>query len=162
MRLLTGPGRPKRFFDRIAARYNGINARLYKREWLGRVRDAIRGTRVLDVGVGTGVTTNHLADAVGIDLSREMLRRARYRGPIVQADFLHPPFRGPGFDSVVFAGSLSHLPRGLQGLRMAEGSLRPGGRVVILSPPTPLLAPFVPVFTQSDYRDFMDRVRLRL
>src|SRR2546426_10263091 len=73
MRLLTGPGRPKRFFDRIAAPYDGINARLYKREWLGRGRDPIRGGRGLDLGVGPGVTTNHPADPAGIGLSREML-----------------------------------------------------------------------------------------
>src|SRR3989454_7285406 len=69
MRLLTGPGRPKRFFDLIAARYDGINARLYKREWLGRVRGPIRGERVLALGVGTGVTANHPAPAVGVGLS---------------------------------------------------------------------------------------------
>src|SRR2546422_10763665 len=81
MRLLTGPGRPKRFFDRIAARYDGINARLYKREWLDRVRDAVRGERVLAVGVGAWVTTNQLADAVGICPSRERVPRAPYPGP---------------------------------------------------------------------------------
>ena len=161
MRLLTGPGRPKRFFDRIASRYDGINARLYEREWLDRVRDAIRGERVLDVGVGTGFTTNHLADAVGIDLSREMLRRAHYRGHLVQADFMHPPLGGPGFDTVVFAGSLYYLPSAVEGLRIAEDLLRPGGRVVVLSPATRLLAPFVPIFTESDYREFMERARLR-
>src|SRR5437899_11964955 len=116
----------------MAARYDGINARIDKREWLGRVRDAIRGERVLDVGVGTGFTTDHLADAVGIDLSREMLRRARYRGHIVQADFMHPALRGPGFDSVVFVGSLYYLPSALQGLRIAKGLPRPRRRVVIL------------------------------
>src|SRR2546425_12644970 len=115
MRLLTGPGRPKRFFDRIASRYDGINARLYKREWLDRGRDAIRGGRVLHVGVGTGVTTNHLADAGGIDLSREMLRRAHYRGHLVQADFMHPPPGGPGFDTAVVPGAPYYLPSAGEG-----------------------------------------------
>ena len=162
MRLLTGPGRPKRFFDGIAARYDRINARLYKREWLDRVRGAIQGERVLDVGVGTGFTTNHLAEAIGIDLSREMLRRAHYRGHIVQADFMHPPFRGPGFDTIVLAGSFYYLPSALEGLRIAESLIRPGGRIVILSPATRVLAPFVPIFSKSDYRELMDRARLHL
>src|SRR2546422_3406248 len=70
MRLLTGPGRPKRFFDRIAARYDGINARLYKREWLRRVRGAILGERGLHGRGGARVTTEHPARAVGIHLSR--------------------------------------------------------------------------------------------
>src|SRR5438309_11937664 len=110
MRLLTGPGRPKRFFDRLASRYDRINARLYKREWLDRVRDAIRGERILDVGVGTGFTTNHLAEAVGIDLSREMLRRAHSRCHLGQADFMQPPSRDSGSDTAAFAGSLYYLP----------------------------------------------------
>lgn len=160
--MLTGAGRPKRFFDGLAAQYDRINARIYKREWLDRVRRAIRGERALDVGVGTGFTTNHLAGAVGIELSREMLRRARYRGHLVQADFMHPPFRGPRFDTVVFAGSLYYLPSASEGLRIAEELLDHGGRVIILSPATLLLAPFVPIFTESDYCEFMGRAGLRL
>lgn len=162
MRLLTGPGRPKRFFDRLAARYDRINARIYQCGWLDRVRSAIRGERVLDVGVGMGFTTNHLAGAVGIDLSREMLRRARYRGHLVQADFTGPPFRGTRFDTIVFAGSLYYLPSAAEGLRIAAELLGQGGRVVILSPATLLLSPFVPIFTEQDYREFMVRAGLRL
>ena len=129
MRLLTGPGRPKRFFDRLASRYDRINARLYKREWLDRVRDAIRGERVLDVGVGTGFTTNHLDGAVGIDLSREMLRRARYRGHLVQTDFTRPPFRGPTFDTdrvvAVMAGGRQAFVEAQEG---AEDDAEAGAR----------------------------------
>ena len=162
MRLLTGPGRPKRIFDRLAPRYDWINARIYKREWLDRVRRAIRGERVLDVGVGTGFTTNHLTRAVGIDLSMEMLRRARYRGHLVQADLMDPPFRGPTFETVVFAGSFYYLPSAAEGLRIAAELLESRGRVVILSPATFLLSPFVPIYTMQDYGEFSDRAGLRL
>jgi len=160
--LLTRTGRPKRFFDRIAGQYDRINARIYRREWLDQVRRAIRGGRVLDAGVGTGFTTKHLEAAVGIDLSREMLRRARYRGQLLQADFMHPPFRDATFETIVFAGSLYYLPSAAEGLRIAAELLGHGGRVVILSPATLLLSPFVPIFTEQDYRDFMDRAGLRL
>ncbi|HEX9339838.1 MAG TPA: class I SAM-dependent methyltransferase [Thermoplasmata archaeon] len=162
MPLLTGGGRPKKFFDRLASRYDRINARIYRGEWLDRVRLAIRGKRVLDVGVGTGFTTNHLDEAVGIDLSREMLRRARYRGHLVQADFMRPPFRGPTFDSIVFAGSFYYLPSAPVGAAIAAELLRPEGRVIILSPATLLLAAFVPIYTESDYRELMARAGLRL
>ena len=162
MPLLTKSGRPKRFFDGLAAHYDRINARIYKREWLDRVRHAVKGERVLDVGVGTGFTTCHLENPVGIDLSREMLRRARYRGHIAQADFMRPPFRGPTFDTIVFAGSLYYLPSATEGVRIAADLLRPGGRLVVLSPATLVLAAFVPVYTESDYREFAAHAGLRL
>ncbi len=161
MPLVQGAAKARRFFDRIAPSYDRINARIYKTEWLELVRAEIRGGRVLDVGVGTGFTTSHLGTAVGIDLSAEMLQRARYRGDLIRADLMHPPFRGPTFDAIVFAGSLYYLPSAAEGIRIAADLLRPGGRVVILSPSTLLLAAFVPIYAESDYREFAEGAGLR-
>lgn len=161
MPLLSGSRRARRFFDRLAPLYDPINARIYKPEWLAKVRALLRG-RVLDVGVGTGFTTGHLADAVGIDLSAEMLRRARYRGSLVRADFVRPPFRGESFDTVVLAGSFYYLPDPREGARVAARLLRSGGCVVILSPATRALAPFVPIYDRRDYEEFFAAAGLRL
>ncbi len=161
MPLVTGPSRTRRFFDRLAPAYDRINARIYRREWLEKVRATLRG-RVLDVGVGTGFTTGHLADAVGLDLSGEMLGRARYRGHLLRANFLRPPIREGTFDTIVFAGSFYYLASPLAGLQTAAALLRPGGRVVILSPASPLFAPLVPVYSQEDYAGFAGRAGLRL
>jgi ubiquinone/menaquinone biosynthesis C-methylase UbiE len=160
--LIEGPEATRRFFDRLAPWYDRINVRIYRREWLERVRSEIRGTQVLDVGVGTGFSTSHLPDTIGIDLSREMLRRARYRGHLVRADVLHAPFRGRTFDTIVFAGSFYYLPNPHRGARTAAELLRPGGRVVILSPATMLLSPFVRIYSRDDYDDFMAPAGLRL
>jgi SAM-dependent methyltransferase len=159
--LLSGPRRARRFFDRLAPLYDRINAWIYKDEWLAKVRAALRG-RVLDVGVGTGFTTGDLADAVGIDLSLEMLRRARYRGDLVRADFVRPPFRHVSFDTVVFAGSFYYLPDPQEGMRVAAGLLRPGGSVVILAPATRALAFFVPIYRREEYSAYLERAGLRL
>ena len=160
--IVQGPAKTRRFFDRIAPWYDRINARIYKREWLNRVRSEIRGTRVLDVGVGTGFTTGELPTAVGIDLSREMLSRARYRGDLLRADFTRPPFKIGSFDTIVFAGSFYYLLDANDGARIAAGLLRPGGRVILLSPATRLLAPFVRVYRPDEYRQILEGAGLRL
>ena len=161
MPLLSGSRRARRFFDRLAPLYDRINARIYKPEWLARVRGAMHG-RVLDVGVGTGFTTGHLGDAVGIDLSAEMLRRARYRGHLLRANFTTPPFRDAVFDTVVLAGSFYYLPDPQEGMATAARLLRPGGSVVILSPATWALAPLVSIYSQEDYEGLVARAGLRL
>ncbi len=161
MPLLSGSRRARRFFDRLAPVYDWINARIYKPEWLTKVRAALHG-RVLDVGVGTGFTTGHLADAVGIDLSREMLARARYRGHLLRADFVRPPFRDASFDAVVLAGSFYYLPNPDEGATTAARLLRSGGTVVVLSPATWILAPFVPIYSRSQYEGFFGRAGIRL
>ncbi len=161
MPLLSGSSRARRFFDRLAPLYDAINGRIYKPEWLAKVRSHLRG-RVLDVGVGTGFTTGHLGDAVGIDLSREMLARATYRGSLLRADFGRPPFRDASFDTVVLAGSFYYLPDPQAGMAVVARLLRTGGRVVILSPATRALAPFVPIFSRTQYETFMARAGLGL
>jgi len=118
--------------------------------------------RVLDVGVGTGFTTGNLATSVGIDLSREMLKRARYRGDLVRADLMHPPFRPETFDTLVFAGSFYYLPNPYVAAKIVADLLRPGGRVLILSPASQLLAPFVRVYRPGEYRRFMESAGLRI
>ncbi len=161
MPLLSGSRRARGFFDRLAPLYDRINARIYKPPWLAKVRAAMHG-RVLDVGVGTGFTTAHLTDAVGIDLSAEMLRRARYRGHLLRANFVRPPFRDGVFDTVVFAGSFYYLPDPQEGMNAAARLLRRGGTVAVLSPATRTLSLFVPVYDREEYESFLRRAGFRL
>ena len=160
--VVQGAAKALRFFDRIAPWYDRINVRIYQRQWLKRVRAEIHGLRILDVGVGTGFTTGHLTASVGIDLSREMLKRARYQGHLIRADVMHPPFRPDAFDTIVFAGSFYYLPSPEAGATITADLLRPGGRVIILSPATRLLALFVRVYGPEEYRRFMEGAGLRL
>lgn len=161
MPLVAGPSRTRRFFDRLAPLYDRINARIYQPEWRERIREGLRG-RVLDVGVGTGFTTDHLQGAVGIDLSREMLRRATYRGTLIRANFLQPPFRDGSFDTVVFAGSFYYLGDPVAGLKVAAALLASGGRAIILSPASALFALAVPVYSRPEYGRAADEAGLRL
>jgi demethylmenaquinone methyltransferase/2-methoxy-6-polyprenyl-1,4-benzoquinol methylase len=159
--ILSGSRRARRFFDRLAPVYDRINARIYKPEWLGKVRAAMHG-RVLDVGVGTGFTTGHLDNGVGIDLSAAMLRRARYKGDLLRGDFLRPPFRSRTFDTVVLAGSFYYLPDPAGAMQVAARLMRPGGTVIILSPATWALSLFVPIYRREEYESFLAAAGLRL
>jgi len=160
--LVEGAARTGRFFDRLAPWYQRINAWIYRPEWLDRVRSEIRGPRVLDVGVGTGFTTGNRDDAVGIDLSREMLRRARYGGQLVRADFMKPPFRGGWFSTIVFAGSFYYLRDPDDAAKISAHLLGPSGRLVLLSPATNLFAPFVNVYSRRAYEEIFVRAGLGL
>src|SRR5881396_3520889 len=98
MPLVHGQARTRRFFDWLAPRYDVINAIIFRPEWRAMVRDAFLPGRVLDVGVGTGYSTADVTAAVGIDLSPEMVSRAKsYRGDLVLADAMTPPFRPGSF-----------------------------------------------------------------
>jgi ubiquinone/menaquinone biosynthesis C-methylase UbiE len=106
------------------------------REFLARApqRD---GSRVLEVGCGTGVITALIADmpgvavAVGVDPSRQFVQQARRRllpsCRFEVADGRSLPFGDSTFDGVVFATTLCHIPSPEQALAEAHRVLTPGG-----------------------------------
>lgn len=101
------------------------------------------GQRVLDMGVGTGLTLPHYGpgvEVVGIDLTEGMLRKAEPRLPqcrstvrLVQGDALRCPFASASFDHILITHVISVVsdPPGL--LAEAERLVKPGGRIVILN-----------------------------
>jgi ubiquinone/menaquinone biosynthesis C-methylase UbiE len=93
------------------------------------------GTRVLDVGCGPGRDLLWLVeqgfDAVGVDLSFQMLTQGRTRGvvvPFIQADMRCLPFRGGSFGGIWACASLLHIPKDRAGdvLRELARVLRAG------------------------------------
>src|SRR3712207_2352198 len=106
-------------FDGVADRYDLTNTVLafgQDRGWRRATRAALGlrpGERVLDVGAGTGVSTEELsrsgALAVGADLSIGMLRagrRVRADVPLLAADALRLPFADETFDAVTISFAL--------------------------------------------------------
>jgi len=95
---------------------------------------------VLDVGCGLGRLTVKLAipnrEVTGVDLSPEMIARARKEGrgalhlTFHCGDFLERNFTAQQFDCVISAATLHHMPENVAVPRMVE-LLRPGGRLVI-------------------------------
>src|SRR3954454_14914191 len=100
-------------FDGVARRYDLTNTVLSfgrDRGWRRATRAALElrpGERVLDVGAGTGVSTQELARsgayAVGADISVGMLqagKRTRPEVPLLAGDALRLPFPDASFDAV--------------------------------------------------------------
>lgn len=96
---------------------------------------------VLDAGCGTGRHSVHLAarghSVVGVDVSREMVRRARLAVP--EGDFrVAPveelPFGGESFDSALCALALSHLADPKQAVAELARVTAKNGRVIVSIP----------------------------
>jgi len=99
------------------------------------------GERVLLVGVGTGADLPLLpqgVEATGVDLSPDMLARARQKLPLpgrevtlLQGDAQQLLVETASFDAVIFNLILSVVPDGSACLRENLRALKPGGRAVI-------------------------------
>jgi ubiquinone/menaquinone biosynthesis C-methylase UbiE len=128
----------------FAAVYDPLSARTEKKfgaELKRKLLANARG-RVLEIGVGTGLSFPHYTEVeelVGVDPSEPMLRRARRRAAelardvrLVEAPAEALPFEDKSFDTVVSLAVLCTVddpPRVLQEIRRV---LRPGGRLVFL------------------------------
>jgi ubiquinone/menaquinone biosynthesis C-methylase UbiE len=105
------------------------------------VPESVAGSRVLDLGAGTGVASDALAAAgahvIAADASSGMLRHdAESRPPAVCADAAHLSFRSDSFDHVVAAFVLNHVPDLTAALAELARIVRPGGSIAASSFPT--------------------------
>ncbi|MFD7102905.1 MULTISPECIES: class I SAM-dependent DNA methyltransferase [Streptomyces] len=134
-------------FDAIGDRYDEAfphkEGQLASGEWLAGALPA--GSRVLDLGCGTGQpTSRQLSDAghrvVGVDLSPTMVKLARDNAPDAEfhrldiADLRNGRLGGAGsFDGIASFFSLLMLPRAEIpcALRMLHDLLRPGGLLAL-------------------------------
>ncbi|MBA2523791.1 MAG: class I SAM-dependent methyltransferase [Solirubrobacterales bacterium] len=97
---------------------------------------------VLEIAVGTGRNFNHYASearVTGIELSEEMLARARPRAERASAeihlslgDAQALEFEDGSFDTVLITLALCTIPDDRAAVREARRVLRPGGRLILL------------------------------
>jgi ubiquinone/menaquinone biosynthesis C-methylase UbiE len=107
--------------------------------------DLAGARQILDVGSGAGQIAKHVlkyadpaAELTCIDLSHEMLRRARHRlknqGPRwVVADMCRLPFADASFDCVTCGYVLEHVPDARLGLAELSRVMVPGARMLLLT-----------------------------
>ncbi|MEX0886366.1 MAG: methyltransferase domain-containing protein [Phycisphaeraceae bacterium] len=102
------------------------------------------GDRILDLGVGTGMTLEHYPDdvtIVGLDLSWGMLDKANHKRQrlglkhthLVQADAMYPPFAPRSFDHLMITHTVSVVSDPPRLMRWARSLVKPGGQIVVLN-----------------------------
>jgi len=103
---------------------------------------AVRGPRVLEVGVGTGINMPYYPPGMqltAIDLSPRMLERARLRAQkldvvvdLREADAQALPFPGGSFETVVATCVFCSVPDPVLGLRELRRVLVPDGQLLLM------------------------------
>ncbi len=135
------------YFKRNAANWDRIRRLHVDQEEIDRALKSLLSENevrdLLDVGTGTGHVLELLGEgveqAVGIDLSRDMLLVARSnlwtRGLsnclVRQADMMKLPFTAERFDAVTLHMVLHYAERPAAAIAEAARVLRPGGRLVV-------------------------------
>ncbi|HEY4026498.1 MAG TPA: methyltransferase domain-containing protein [Candidatus Dormibacteraeota bacterium] len=133
------------FFDAFSTEYEAWFGGLHQKVASRVVELAAPrlGEACLEVGCGTGLVANALAEPVGpdgqivgVDVSAGMLRLARSRS-LPNTTFHHAnadphlPFRDATFDLAVFCDSLAYMSDPGRTLEEARRVLRAGGRILL-------------------------------
>jgi phosphatidylethanolamine/phosphatidyl-N-methylethanolamine N-methyltransferase len=135
-----------RAYARWAPVYDLVFAKVFERGHRAAVAACERaGGRILEVGVGTGLTLPYYARTsrvVGIDFSEPMLERARQRAAeesLVHVEALEVmdaeqlTFADASFDVVVAQCVVNTVPHAERALDEFARVLRPGGQIVLLN-----------------------------
>jgi 2-polyprenyl-3-methyl-5-hydroxy-6-metoxy-1,4-benzoquinol methylase len=141
---------------------------------LGVLRQIATGEKILDVGCGRGRLGQEMRSrgnvVHGIELDEQAAHAAAerldfvYRGDATDRASLPAPIKDGGYDAIVFADVLEHVPNPLDLLRSMRPLLKREGRVVV-SLPNVASWPvrFGLLLGQFEYRDsgVLDRTHLR-
>jgi ubiquinone/menaquinone biosynthesis C-methylase UbiE len=138
------------FYGIFSSIYDVVNAHFYThemRDLVMKLGDIDKASMILDVGCGTGYTTEAILEravrgqVVGVDLTPEQIQRAKEnlrmdkaRLQLVRADVDNLPFKCETFDAVVSAGAIEYFPDPANAVQEMEKVVRRGGKIVVGGP----------------------------
>ena len=135
----------RRRYDRLSRTYDLMEWAVERRAFEGyrrRLWPLVKGTRILEVGVGTGKNIPFYpptAEVTAIDLSPGMLAKARRTAAALgssvnlrEMDVQELDFPDGTFDTVLTTFVFCSVPDPVLGLREIRRVLRPGGRLLML------------------------------
>lgn len=149
MGFLENKKRTRIFYKYFSIIYDFINPIFYSKEMRRTVIDMAeikKGDKVLEIGCGTGFTTEEIVRRIGenyvfaVDITPEQMKKAVKKFPevnFVRGDAENLPFKDNTFDSSISAGSIEYWPNPLKGIMEMKRVTKSDGRVVILAPRKP-------------------------
>ncbi len=149
MGFLENKKRARIFYKYFSIIYDSINPIFYSKEMRRTVIDMAeikKGDKVLEIGCGTGFTTEEIVRRIGenyvfaVDITPEQMKKAVRKFPkvnFVRGDAENLPFKDNTFDSSISAGSIEYWPNPLRGIMEMKRVTKSDGRVVILAPRKP-------------------------
>lgn len=121
-----------------------VEGRTYRLQQMSNLLAAIRrhapdAATLLDVGAGTGLMVEAAIDvgldAVGVEPATSLSEEARARHlPVHTGIHPHPALEGRTFDLVTCVDVIEHVTDPVGLLKALEGSLAPGGTLVVTTP----------------------------
>lgn len=134
----------RRRYNRLARWYDLLQRNSEQRmaPWRAEVWKKVTGSKVLEIGVGTGKNLPYYPPRVSvtaIDFSPQMLERARTKAKeqdikveLSEADVQALPFKDGSFDTVIATCVFCSVPDPVLGFEEVRRVLAPGGQLVLL------------------------------